>query len=243
MAWALIALAAVLGYITFLVEQRAEARGEVPLLPPSLLRLPSMYRGLLMVLIFSMGFGEFMFVFALTVQDGLHNDALHGGLAIVPMAVLFLAGSLYAPKLIGRYGRAALGGGAVIQLAGLAWLVAIIVSGWPHVSLLSMVLPLGLVGAGQSMLFAGLFRSVLADVPMHLGGIGSGALITLQQSGLALGVATLGTLYLSLAPPGYPHAFATVEYIQMGTVALLAVGAAALPKFTAARVATPVIDA
>ena len=241
--WVMIALAVVLGYVTFRVEQRAEVRGEVPLLPPSLLRLPSMSRGLVMVLIFSMGFGAFMFVFALTVQDGLHNDALHGGLAIVPMAVLFLAGSLYAPKLIGRFGRAALSGGAVIQLAGLAWLVAIIVSDWPNVNLLSMALPLALIGAGQSMLFAGLFRSVMADVPMHLGGIGSGALITLQQSGLALGVATLGTLYLSLAPRSYPHAFATVEYIQMGIVALLAVGAAALPKFTTTSVATPVIDA
>ena len=241
--WALIALAVVLGAVTYQVERRAEARGEVPLLPPSLLRLPSMSRGLVMVLIFSMGFGAFMFVFALTVQDGLHNDALRGGLAIVPMAVLFLAGSLFAPKLIGRYGRAALSAGAIVQLAGLAWLVAIIVSDWPNVSLLSMALPLAVVGAGQSMLFAGLFRSVMADVPMHLGGIGSGALITLQQSGLALGVATLGTLYLSLSPRSYPHAFSTVEYIQMGIVALLAVGAAVLPKFTTARVETPVIDA
>jgi hypothetical protein len=54
-----------------------------------------------------------------------------------------------------------------------------------------MTAPLARVDAGQSMLFAGLFRSVLADVPVHLGG--SGALITLKQSGLALGVATLGT--------------------------------------------------
>ena len=240
--WVLIALAVVLGYLTFRVERRAEARGEVPLLPPSLLRLPSMSRGLVMVLIFSMGFGAFMFVFALTVQDGLRDDALHGGLAIVPMAALFLAGSLLAPKLIGRFGRAALSGGALVQLTGLVWLVAVIASGWPHVSLLSMALPLALVGAGQSMLFAGLFRSVMADVPMHLGGIGGGALITLQQSGLALGVATLGTLYLSMAPHGYPHAFSTVEYIQMGIVALLAVGAAALPKFTRSHAETAVIE-
>jgi MFS family permease len=241
--WTLMAVAVVLGAVTFRVERRAEERGEVPLLPPSLLRLPSMSRGLVMVLVFSMGFGAFMFVFALTVQDGLHYDALHGGLAIVPMALLFLGGSLVAPKLIGRFGRAALSGGALVQLAGLAWLVAIIVSGWPHVSLLSMAAPLALVGAGQSMLFAGLFRSVLADVPLHLGGIGSGALITLQQSGLALGVATLGTLYLTLAPRSYPHALAAVEWIQMGIVALLALGAAALPKLTATRGETPVVDA
>jgi phosphotransferase system glucose/maltose/N-acetylglucosamine-specific IIC component len=106
-----------------------------------------------------------------------------------------------------------------------------------------MALPLALVGAGQSMLFAGLFRSVLADIPAHLGGIGSGVLITLQQSGLALGVATLGTLYLSLAPHGVSHAFAGVEYVQMGIVALLAVGAAALPRFTdAASAPTPVVE-
>jgi hypothetical protein len=196
-----------------------------------------------MVLVFSVGFGAFMFVFALTVQDGLHNDPLRGGLSIAPMAVLFLAGSLAAPRLISRFGRGALGGGAIVQLAGLVWLVTVLVTGWPHVSLASMAAPLALVGAGQSMLFAGLFRSVLADVPAHLGGIGSGALITIQQSGLALGVATLGTLYLTLAPHSYPHAFATVEYIQMGIVALLALGAAILPRFTPASADTPVIDA
>lgn len=48
----------------------------------------------------------------------------------------------------------------------------------------------------------------------------------------ALGVATLGSLYLALRAHSYPHAFAAVEYIQMGIVALLAVGAAILPRFT-----------
>src|SRR5215469_4432759 len=239
--WLLIAVAVVLGGLTYLVEKRGEARSEVPLLPPSLLRLRSMFRGLVMVLVFSMGFGAFMFVFALTVQDGLHNDALRGGLSILPMAVAFLAGSLVAARVITRFGRGAMSGGAVVQLAGLAWLVEVLVTVWPHVSLWAMAGPLALVGAGQSMLFAGLFRAVLADVPAHLGGIGSGALITLQQSGLALGVATLGTLYLALEPHSYPRAFATVEYIQMGIVVLLAMGAAALPRFTRASADAPLI--
>jgi len=241
--WAMIALAVGLGAVTFVVEQRAEQRGEIPLLPPSLLRLPSMSRGLAMVFAFSIGFGAFMFVFALTVQNGLHADALHGGLAILPMAVLFFLGSVFAPRLIGRFGRAVLSVGAVIQLAGLAWLVAVVVAKWPHVSLWAMAVPLALTGAGQSMLFAGLFRSVLADVPTHLGGVGSGVLITLQQSGLALGVATLGTLYLTQTEHNTAHAFATVEAVQMGIIALLAIGAAALPRFTTAAAEMPVIDA
>ena len=239
--WLLIAAAVALGGLTCLVEKRAEARGEVPLLPPSLLRLRSMSRGLVMVLIFSMGFGSFMFVFALTVQDGLHADALRGGLSILPMAVAFLAGSLVAARVITRFGRAAMSAGAVLQLAGLAWLVTVLVTGWPHVGLWAMAGPLALVGAGQSMLFAGMFRAVLADVPAHLGGIGGGALITLQQAGLALGVATLGTLYLVLQPHGYPRAFAGVEYIQMGIVAILAIGAAALPRFTKTSGDAPLI--
>jgi MFS family permease len=241
--WAMIALAVALGAVTFVVERRAEQRGEIPLLPPSLLRLPSMSRGLVMILLFSFGFGAFMFVFALTVQNGLHADALHGGLAILPMALLFFLGSLFAPRLISRFGRAALSGGAVIQLAGLASLVTVVLAKWPQVSLWVMAVPLALVGAGQSMLFAGLFRSVLADVPTHLGGIGSGVLITMQQSGLALGVATLGTLYLAREPHSVSHAFAGVEYVQLGIVALLAVAAAALPRFTKASADTPIIDA
>jgi EmrB/QacA subfamily drug resistance transporter len=234
--WVMIALAVVLGAITFVVERRAEQRGEIPLLPPSLLRLPSMSRGLVMVFAFSIGFGAFMFVFALTVQDGLHEDALHGGLAILPMAVLFFLGSVFAPRLIGRFGRAALSVGAVIQLTGLASLVGVVVHGWPNVGLWDMAVPLALSGAGQSMLFTGLFRSVLADVPTHLGGVGSGVLITLQQSGLALGVATLGTLYIARAEHNTAHAFATVEAVQIAIIALLAVGVAALPRFTKAAV-------
>jgi MFS family permease len=241
--WPLLAVAVVLAASTYAVEKRAERRGEVPLLPPSLLRLPSMSRGLAMVFAFSVGFGGFMFVFALTVQNGLHADALHGGLAILPMAVLFFIGSLFAPRLITRFGRAAMSAGAVVQLAGLAWLVTVLVTKWPHVSLWAMAVPLALVGAGQSMLFAGLFRSVLADVPSHLGGVGGGVLITLQQGGLALGVASLGTLYLALAAHNTAHAFATVEYLQMGIVALLAVGVAALPRFTKAAADAPLLDA
>ncbi|MEY9838387.1 MFS transporter [Streptacidiphilus sp. EB103A] len=242
--WLLLTLSVLLGAATYVVEKRSEQRGEVPLLPPSLLRLPSMSRGLAMVFAFSIGFGSFMFVFALTVQNGLHADALHSGLAILPMALLFLAGSLVAPRLITRFGRAALSTGAVVQLAGLASLVTVMVGNWPHVSLWAMAVPLALVGAGQSMLFAGLFRSVLADVPAHLGGIGSGVLITLQQSGLALGVATLGTLYLTLAPHNVAHAFADVEYVQMAIVALLALSAAALPRFTRATAAgIPTVEA
>jgi hypothetical protein len=93
-------------------------------------------------------------------------------------------------------------------------------------------LPLVLIGAGQSMLFSGLFRAVLADVPTHLAGVGSGVLITLQQSGLALGVATLGTLYLAMEPAGIAQAFGTVIGIQLAIILVLVLFTGLLPRFT-----------
>ncbi|GAA1614812.1 hypothetical protein GCM10009789_81150 [Kribbella sancticallisti] len=230
--WALLALAVVLALATYAVERGTESRGAVPLLPPSLLRLPSMARGLALVLPFSVGFGAFMFVFALTVQDGLNYSPLRGGLAILPMAVLFLIGSIVSPRLINRFGRGALAGGGIVQVIGLALLIAVITNDWPHVGMLDLAGPLALIGAGQSLLFAGLFRVVLTDVPAHHAGIGSGVLITLQQSGLALGVATLGTLYVALEPRGINHAFVAAVGIQLAIVALLVIGTRGLPSFT-----------
>ena len=126
--WIMLALAPTLAITTFRVEQRSERRGVVPLLPPSVLRLPSMWRGLAMLLPFSVGFGAFMFVFALTTQDGLHYNALKASLAILPMAVLFLCGSILSPTLIGRYGRGAMAAGGAVQAIGLALIITVILS-------------------------------------------------------------------------------------------------------------------
>lgn len=233
-AWtrAMLAAALVLAIATVIVERAAEARGEVPLLPPSLLKLPSMSRGLAMITLFSVGFGAFMFVFALTVQNGLGANPLESGLAILPMAVMFFIGSVVSPHMINRFGRGALAAGGITQALGLALLVAITVSSWPDVSLIELAPPLVLIGAGQSMLFSGLFRAVLADVPAHLAGVGSGVLITLQQSGLALGVATLGTLYLAVEPRGIARAFGTVIGIQLAIILVLVLCTGLLPRFT-----------
>ena len=47
-----------------------------------------------------------------------------------------------------------------------------------------------------------LFRIVLSEVPAERAGVGSGVMVTTQQSALALGVATLGSLFLSLVAVG-----------------------------------------
>jgi hypothetical protein len=61
------------------------------------LGLSSVRRGLSLHLPFMLGYGAFMFVFALVLQQGLHTDPLTAGLATMPMAVPFLIASLYLP--------------------------------------------------------------------------------------------------------------------------------------------------
>jgi hypothetical protein len=185
-----------------------------------------------MLLPYSMGFGAFMFVFALMVQDGLGFSPLLSGLAILPMVILFFIGSVLSPRLISRYGRGAVAGGATVQAIGLALIIIVVLKAWPHVTMLDLAGPLALIGAGQSLLFAGLFRVVLTDVPAHHAGIGSGVLVTLQQTGLALGVATLGTLYVALAPQSISLAFADSIGVQLVITVLLVLGSSALPRFT-----------
>jgi MFS family permease len=228
--WLVLALSPVAAVATYVVELRTERSGGAPLLPPSLLRLRSMSRGLALGLPFFLGFGGFMFVFALTVQDGLHQDALHSGLAITPLAVTFVGGSLLVPRLITRYGRAVIAAGSALQALALVWLVLLVVSSWPHVSLLMLAPSLALAGFGQSLVFGSLFRLVLADVPARLAGVGGGVVITLQQTGLALGVSTLGTLFISLRAHSVSTAFGVVIGIQAVLAVLVTVGAMSLPK-------------
>jgi MFS family permease len=231
-AWALIAAAAVLGAVTLLIERRSERAGHTPLLPPSLLGLRSMAWGLAMYLAFSVGFGGFMFVFALTVQHGLHADALVAGLALVPATAPFLVGSILSPKIINRFGRAAMAGGAALQGLGLILLIGLIVADWPHVAIVDFAGPLILLGFGQSLMSTGIYRVVLVDVPAHQAGIGSGLLVTMQQAGQALGVAILGSIYLALAPHSVPVGFATAIGVQLGISVLFALGSRFLPSFT-----------
>jgi hypothetical protein len=74
------------------------------------LGLRSMRRGIALGLPFFLGFGGFIFVFALTVQDGLQASPLRSGLAIAPCAMALLIGSLLTPRVIERLGRARSGG-------------------------------------------------------------------------------------------------------------------------------------
>ncbi|MFE7591104.1 MFS transporter [Kitasatospora sp. NPDC057512] len=215
-SWVLLALFPVLAVAFGVVERRAERRGDTPLVPPSLLRIPEMRRGLGIALPYFAGFGGFMFVIAVALQQGLRLGPVAAGWALVPMAVGYFSASLAGPRLIGRWGSRVLSAGAVVQATGLATLALTVLADWSHFSPLRMAPGVALAGIGQGLIGTPLFRVVLAKVPAARAGVGSGVLATGQQSSLALGVATLGTLYLSLSPVlGMDRALALCLGIQL----------------------------
>jgi hypothetical protein len=63
---------------------------------------------------------------------------------------------------------------------------------------------------------------VLAGVPPQLAGVGSGVLSTVQQGSIALGVASLGTLFVSLAAHNMRTAFVVVVGLQAAFAIVLA---------------------
>jgi EmrB/QacA subfamily drug resistance transporter len=218
-------------------ERRAERTGRSPLVPPSLLRHPSMRRGLLLALPFFAGFGAFMFCYALLVQEGLHVSALRAGLGLVPMAATFLLASLSTSRLLARFGAKVLCAGGLLQAAGLVLLGLTVYLGWPHLSVVDLAPGLAVAGLGQGLVMSPLFGIVLSQVPAAVAGAGSGVLTTTQQSALALGVATLGGLFLSLAGDGtgISTAFIVVLAVQVVVAVGVAAGARGLPGWRVSR--------
>ncbi|MFJ5773256.1 MFS transporter [Streptomyces sp. NPDC093094] len=215
----------------YVVERRADRRGRTPLVPPSLFALTSLRRGLVMILPFSIGFSGFMFVVAIALQRGAGLGPVAAGLALAPLAVSFFFVSLAGPRLVARYGTRVVTAGAVLQAVGIGLLTLAFWRTWPEPGLLAL-LPGGIVaGAGQAMQLPVVFRIVLSEVPPARAGVGGGVMTTTQQAALALGVATLGSLFLSLVPSmGMRDALVVTLLVQLAGIAVTGLLSLRLPR-------------
>ncbi len=242
-AWTVALLAAAPLFATAFgfAEIRIERSGRTPLVPPSLLRHTSMRIGLLLALPFFAGFGAFMFCYALLVQQGLHDSALTAGVGLVPMAAAFLLASLSTSRLLARYGARVLAAGGLLQAAGLVVLAVTVYLGWPGLSIALLAPGLAIAGLGQGLVMSPLFGVVLSEVPPTAAGAGSGVLTTTQQTALALGVATLGSMYLTLAGDGtgVRTGFIAVLAVQLVIAFAVAGGARRLPSWQRREQAAP----
>ncbi|MFI0896993.1 MFS transporter [Streptomyces sp. NPDC020983] len=233
-SWVLLGVSPFAGAAFVAVERRGERTGGDPLLPPSLLRIHSVRSGLLLILPLCVGFGGFMFVLAVAMQDGLRFGALSAGAALAPLSAAFFAASLLGPRVVARFGRLTVTGGSLVQAAGLLTLTGTFFWGWPHLGVWALAPGMALTGFGQGFLLPVVFRIVLSEVPAARAGVGGGAMATTQQASLALGVATLGTLFLTLSTSvGVRDALVWTLLAQLAAVAAQVALSFRLPRTVA----------
>jgi hypothetical protein len=151
------------------------------------------------------------------------------------MAATFLVASLSTSRLLARFGAKVLTAGGLLQAAGLVILGATVYLGWPHLAVAELAPGLAVAGLGQGLVMSPLFGVVLSEVPPAVAGTGAGVLTTTQQTALALGVATLGSLFLALAGDGtgVSTAFLVVITVQVVVAIGVAAGARGLPGWRA----------
>ncbi|MGW1795545.1 MFS transporter [Streptomyces sp. NPDC001984] len=215
----------------YLAERREDRAGRTPLVPPSLLALPSLRRGLVLIVPFSIGFAGFMFVIAVALQSGAGLGPVPAGLALAPMATAFFFASLAGPRLVARYGTRVVTAGSIVQGVGVALIALTAWRDWPHLGFVELLPGVAIAGAGQALQLPVVMRLVMSEVPHARAGVGSGVMVTTQQSALALGVATLGTLFLSLVPTlGMGDALVTTLLVQLAGVVLTGLLSLRLPR-------------
>jgi Major Facilitator Superfamily len=226
--WILMAASVPLVIAFAWIERRVAAAGGTPLIPGRVFEVAGIPVALGALFTVMTIFSGFFFTLALHLQDGLGYSALRAGLTFAPAAGAFALVSLNWRRLPARWHGALIIGGFVAFGAAMAALAALLRAGGTGGAGLYLIGALG--GAGMAAAFSPLMTRVLLRVPVELAADATGVVVTVNQLGLLVGVATFGTLYLNLAGrlPGHAafgafrHASAHAEAMTFLTLAALA---------------------
>ena len=198
--WTLAMLAAavpVLGAFARHLVRRKQV-GSTPLIEPSVFRNRSYVSGAGFAMVFLGSMGGLTLALTGLMQLGLGYSAIEASLTSAPYALGGFIGSAIGGMTMGRLGRAVLHGGLAIKAIGVVALYVVLELAGTGVGHWHFTAPLLVAGIGMGMVFVPLFDIVLAGVADHEVGSASGVLQALQQLGMTLGVASLGTLFFGL---------------------------------------------
>lgn len=168
-----------------------ERSGRVPLMPPSVLRLRPLQRGLLAAALFFAGYSALLYVFPRAVEAG-GLTSLQAGLALLPFAVVFAVMSLAVARVQSRLGDATLVLGVSLQIVALVAMAATLGVAWGSDIGLWLQPALVLLGVGQALIFSPLTQLVVREVPVEAAGLSGGMFSTAQQLALSFGVIVIG---------------------------------------------------
>ncbi len=224
-AWTFLAIAAGLALAALFVriERRIEMQGGDPLLDLSVLRAPGLRSGLVTLAVVMTGYGCFLFSFGLHLQSGLGEGPLRAAGTFLPFGVAFGLTAFFWRSVPGRLHPRLPACGLVICAAASA-AIAWAVHGGDRGGWLIWA-ALVAFGAGVGVTTSLLALS-LRHVPADRASDASGVVTTTMQLGQVLGVAALGTVYLSLTGPSAHRSGAAMSSTSLWIGVLLLAGLA-----------------
>ncbi|MGW4354650.1 MFS transporter [Nocardia sp. NPDC004582] len=230
-AWTRIALgASAFGFAAFaLVERWVHRRGGEPLFADRVVRAPGLLVAAATLFLIMCTFGGWVFILTIHLQSTLGYSPVHAGLLFVPNGITFGLVSLNWTRVPARYHRAMIPGGLLLAVATTI-AAGLSLRDGHSINALDLVI-LALMGVGYGLAFSPLMARATSKIPVTLAADASGILVTCVQLGVVIGVATFGTLFLTLAtdPVAAAHAVgvtATAEGVTLAVAAALAVKAA-----------------
>jgi EmrB/QacA subfamily drug resistance transporter len=179
-----------------------------PLVEPSILHRRAYVSGLVLVICFIGAMGGMVLVFNVMFQAGLGFTPLGCGVATIAIPVAAIFGSITSSATLARLGRTTIHIGTVTMAAGLLAADLVLRSRGGDLSAWDLAAPLALGGFGMGMIFVPMFDVILAGVEPRQLGSASGLLEAIQQLGMSLGIAVVGTALFSALAGGHgPAAF------------------------------------
>ncbi|MDQ2761409.1 MAG: MFS transporter [Actinomycetota bacterium] len=196
--WTWVSLvASVPAFALFLaIEKRVAANGGSPLVNVHVIVRPTVSWALLTLMAATGTYYALLFTLAQYLQQGLGDSPLVSGLTLVAWVAAFGVAGQIVRRLPTRALRLAPAAGCLLLTASYLALSAALFSGDHGEALLVVVLGAG--GLGLGIQFSALLGHLTNAVPAEYAPDISGVTTTGIQIGGAIGVAALGTLYLSL---------------------------------------------
>jgi len=208
-----------------LLERGIASRGGSPLVAGRVLRAPGLVVGAAALFLAMLNYGGYLFAMALHLQSGLGEGPARAGLVFAPAALGFALTGLTWRRLPALVHRPMIPVG--MALAGFGYLLLAPILRHGGRGGLPLEFDLLFVGLALGLAFSPLLTIALTHVPIADAADASGVLVTVVQLGQVVGVATLGTTYLSLVHGPGAHASAHAMVMTLVGLAASALLAAA----------------
>jgi DHA2 family methylenomycin A resistance protein-like MFS transporter len=197
-----------------------ERRSSSPLIPARLARNRVLIATMITGSIINLSFYGVVFVLSIYFQTLLHLDAMHTGLAFIPLTAVMTASSLLSARVTrGMRHSEVMTAGLLLQLVGFGLL------SFANPSSAAWLLngALIIVGIGSASTVPAMNNAMLASVTQLDAGIASGLMSSARQAGGIIGVAAFGFLISST-----DHAEFTAGMSTSMMICAAAVGGCAL---------------